>query len=106
MTGYFFKAMYQLCGQPIRQLFVADDLERKALLNNLDGCPKIDLTLVDLQWLQVLSEGWASPLAGFMRERQYLQCLHFGQTFDLKKKSGEDSNRFLQRKFDLILKIV
>lgn len=36
--------------------------------------------------LQVLSEGWATPLYGFMRERQYLQSLHFGQLLDLKKK--------------------
>ena len=33
---------------------------------------------LDLQWIQVLSEGWATPLAGFMRETEYLQCLHFG----------------------------
>jgi len=26
---------------------------------------------------QVLSEGWASPLKGFMREDEYLQSLHF-----------------------------
>jgi len=26
----------------------------------------------------VLSEGWATPLSGFMRETEYLQCLHFG----------------------------
>ena len=31
----------------------------------------------DMQWVQVLSEGWASPLRGFMREDEYLQCLHF-----------------------------
>ena len=31
----------------------------------------------DLEWVQVLSEGWASPLRGFMREDEYLQCLHF-----------------------------
>jgi len=36
--------------------------------------------------LQVLSEGWATPLYGFMRERQYLQSLHFGQLLDLQKK--------------------
>lgn len=35
--------------------------------------PRIDMTTIDLQWLQVLSEGWASPLSGFMREDQYLQ---------------------------------
>ena len=33
---------------------------------------------IDLQWMQVLSEGWATPLSGFMRETEYLQCLHFG----------------------------
>lgn len=32
--------------------------------------------------LQVLSEGWATPLTGFMREREYLQCLHFSALLD------------------------
>jgi len=32
----------------------------------------------------VLAEGWATPLDGFMRERQYLQALHFGQLLDTK----------------------
>lgn len=35
--------------------------------------------------LQVLAEGWATPLSGFMRERQYLQCLHYGQLLDLQR---------------------
>jgi hypothetical protein len=26
---------------------------------------------------KVLSEGWATPLSGFMRERQFLECMHF-----------------------------
>jgi len=39
--------------------------------------PSIAINKVDLQWVQVLSEGWASPLKGFMREREYLQVLHF-----------------------------
>ena len=33
---------------------------------------------IELQWVQVLSEGWAHPLTGFMREDEYLQTLHFG----------------------------
>lgn len=37
----------------------------------------------------MLAEGWATPLSGFMRERQYLQCLHFGQILDLKEKCNE-----------------
>lgn len=31
--------------------------------------------------LQVLSEGWASPLKGFMREDEFLQTLHFNCIF-------------------------
>lgn len=38
-----------------------------------------------------MAEGWASPLSGFMRERQYLQCLHSGQILDLKR-GFPDSN--------------
>ncbi|KAF1739899.1 hypothetical protein MXB_2500 [Myxobolus squamalis] len=40
----------------------------------------VDITTVnrvDLQWVQVLAEGWAHPLKGFMNETQYLQSLHF-----------------------------
>jgi 3'-phosphoadenosine 5'-phosphosulfate synthase len=32
---------------------------------------------VDVNWLQVVAEGWASPLRGFMREGVLLQTLHF-----------------------------
>ncbi|KAF9810838.1 hypothetical protein SFRURICE_015260, partial [Spodoptera frugiperda] len=38
--------------------------------------PNIELNTLDLQWVQVLSEGWAYPLKGFMREHEYLQALH------------------------------
>lgn len=44
--------------------------------------PKLALTKLDTQWLQVLSEGWATPLGGFMREREFLQCQHFGCLLD------------------------
>uniref|UniRef100_A0A671S4S7 Bifunctional 3'-phosphoadenosine 5'-phosphosulfate synthase 1 n=1 Tax=Sinocyclocheilus anshuiensis TaxID=1608454 RepID=A0A671S4S7_9TELE len=37
----------------------------------------VEITKVDMQWVQVLAEGWATPLNGFMREGEYLQCLHF-----------------------------
>ena len=30
----------------------------------------------------MLSEGWATPLTGFMREREFLQCQHFGTLLD------------------------
>lgn len=77
------RAMQQLCGPPVRELVVpAQEVASKMqLAGNL---PRVDITEVDLQWLQILSEGWATPLYGFMRERQYLQCLHHGQLLDLK----------------------
>ena len=30
----------------------------------------------------MLSEGWASPLTGFMREKELLQCMHFATLLD------------------------
>lgn len=51
--------------------------------------PTLEIGTIDLQWLQVLSEGWATPLKGFMREKEYLQCLNFGCLF----KEGETINQ-------------
>eukprot|EP01050_Picozoa_sp_SAG11_P016417 SAG11_NODE_2240_length_3647_cov_1.852311_1_plen_860_part_00 len=31
----------------------------------------------EVQWLQVLAEGWATPLTGFMRHAEFLASLHF-----------------------------
>eukprot|EP00184_Porphyridium_aerugineum_P001215 CAMPEP_0184696418 /NCGR_PEP_ID=MMETSP0313-20130426/3718_1 /TAXON_ID=2792 /ORGANISM="Porphyridium aerugineum, Strain SAG 1380-2" /LENGTH=411 /DNA_ID=CAMNT_0027155045 /DNA_START=329 /DNA_END=1564 /DNA_ORIENTATION=- len=42
-----------------------------------ESLPSITLDEVDLQWVHVLSEGWAAPLKGFMREDEYLQTIHF-----------------------------
>ncbi|GKU85865.1 hypothetical protein SLEP1_g478 [Rubroshorea leprosula] len=39
--------------------------------------PRIRLKKIDVQWVHVLSEGWASPLRGFMKESEFLQTLHF-----------------------------
>ncbi|CAD5227393.1 unnamed protein product [Bursaphelenchus xylophilus] len=71
---------------PVKELFVKSEEEKTALVEASKDAPELELELVDLQWLQVLAEGWATPLTGFMRERQYLQALHFDQLFDLSKK--------------------
>ena len=42
----------------------------------------VEVTKLDLEWLQVLGEGWATPLTGFMREREFLQCQHFNCLLD------------------------
>lgn len=60
----------------IRELFlpitrIEDAKVEAKTLNN------IVLTKIDVQWLQILAEGWAAPLTGFMREEEYLQTQHF-----------------------------
>jgi len=39
--------------------------------------PKVPLTDYDINWLQVIGEGWAAPLKGFMREGALVQQLWF-----------------------------
>merc|ERR1711962_1365451 len=55
---------------------VTEDKKEK-WIEEAKALPSIKISKVDLQWVQVLAEGWASPLKGFMREREYLQTLHF-----------------------------
>ena len=38
---------------------------------------KARLTDIDVNWLHVISEGWAAPIKGFLREGPLLQALHF-----------------------------
>jgi len=64
-----------------KELFVPQQVQESAK-KEAETLPVLDISEVDLQWVQVLAEGWATPLTGFMRERQYLQCLHFGCLFD------------------------
>ncbi|XP_067100474.1 bifunctional 3'-phosphoadenosine 5'-phosphosulfate synthase 2b [Osmerus mordax] len=51
-------------------------------LSDASTLPTLSITKLDLQWVQVLAEGWASPLKGFMRERELLQVLHFNNLLD------------------------
>ncbi|KRX61829.1 Bifunctional 3'-phosphoadenosine 5'-phosphosulfate synthase 2 [Trichinella sp. T9] len=74
------EALMRLGGK-VRELFV-DESERLRLEASLSQMPKLSLEKIDLQWLQVLSEGWATPLSGFMTETQYLQTLHFNQLIE------------------------
>lgn len=56
---------------------VVPESECASKLLEAGSLPNIKLTKIDLEWVHVISEGWASPLRGFMREDQYLQTLHF-----------------------------
>lgn len=61
----------------VKELFVCPE-HLPLVLEEAAGLPALDITDLDLQWVQVLSEGWATPLTGFMRESEYLQSQHFG----------------------------
>ncbi|CAL8368261.1 unnamed protein product [Gadus morhua 'NCC'] len=67
--------------EEVNDLFVPEN-KRSLAVADAAILPTISITKLDLEWVQVLSEGWASPLKGFMREREFLQVLHFGTLLD------------------------
>eukprot|EP00092_Neocalanus_flemingeri_P043944 GFUD01048587.1.p1 GENE.GFUD01048587.1~~GFUD01048587.1.p1 ORF type:complete len:614 (+),score=211.76 GFUD01048587.1:249-2090(+) len=67
--------------EKVIDLTVPEESLEKAVAEAED-LPAVEITKLDLQWLQVLGEGWASPLTGFMREREFLQCQHFNCLLD------------------------
>jgi len=60
----------------IEELFVPADAVAAAVAE-AETLPKLPIDQLTMQWLQVLAEGWAAPLRGFMTEKQFLQTLHF-----------------------------
>jgi 3'-phosphoadenosine 5'-phosphosulfate synthase len=58
-------------------------------LEKAKALPKLTLNKLDMEWVQVLAEGWASPLTGFMTEEEYLSTIHFGYI----EKNGRKSNQ-------------
>ncbi|XP_050364034.1 ATP sulfurylase 2 [Argentina anserina] len=71
---------------------VVPESERGAKAAEAEALPKVKLTQIDLEWVHVISEGWSSPLRGFMREEEYLQSLHFNS---LRMKDGSVVNMSL-----------
>lgn len=71
---------------------VVPEIQRAATVSEAETMPKVRLTKIDLEWVHVISEGWASPLKGFMREDEYLQSLHFNC---LRMKDGSVVNMSL-----------
>lgn len=63
-------------GDEIIDLHVTAD-KLAAKVKEAETLPKALLTDIDLNWLQVIGEGWAAPLKGFMREGTLLQTMHF-----------------------------
>lgn len=65
----------------VKELFVPEN-RVAAAREEAAALSSLEIGVVDLQWLQVLAEGWATPLSGFMREDQFLQSLHFNNLLD------------------------
>lgn len=63
-------------GGEIVDLHVPENL-KAARKEEAKTLPKVLITDIDLNWLQTIGEGWASPLKGFMREGTLLETLHF-----------------------------
>lgn len=93
----------QYCGTMIKSSLIEPDGgalvdlvvpegERGAKITLAESLPKVQLTRIDLEWVHVVGEGWASPLKGFMREDEYLQSLHFNS---LRVKDGSVVNMSL-----------
>lgn len=71
---------------------VVPESKRAAKIAEAEALPKVKLSKIDVEWVHVVSEGWASPLKGFMREDEYLQSLHFNC---LRMKDGSLVNMSL-----------
>ena len=70
-------ALIEPDGGKLVELVVRDNSERDLKKGEALSLPRIKLSRIDLEWVHVLSEGWATPLRGFMREAEFLQTLHF-----------------------------
>ncbi|KAM9412243.1 bifunctional 3'-phosphoadenosine 5'-phosphosulfate synthase 2-like [Salvelinus alpinus] len=67
--------------EEVNELFVPEN-KLDLALSDAKTLPTVSITKLDLQWVQVLAEGWASPLKGFWREREFLQVLHINTLLD------------------------
>ena len=63
-------------GDVVIDLHVPDELKAERM-REAETLPKVLITDIELNWLQTIGEGWASPLRGFMREGTLLETLHF-----------------------------
>ncbi|KAH8873645.1 Bifunctional 3'-phosphoadenosine 5'-phosphosulfate synthase 1 [Schistosoma japonicum] len=74
-----YNAVNPFGGPMPKELYVTNIEEVQNLKDECQSLPHLNITELDLQWIQTLAEGWATPLNGFMRENEYLQVLYFGQ---------------------------
>jgi len=58
-------------------LVAAKELYNAGAAAEAKGLEAVTINQEALEWVQILAEGWAAPLEGFMSEKQYLTCLHY-----------------------------
>ena len=51
--------------------------QKRDLIEASTILPRIEIDKISVQWAQTVAEGWATPLEGFMRESEFLECIHF-----------------------------
>ncbi|KAL0108252.1 hypothetical protein PUN28_015062 [Cardiocondyla obscurior] len=72
----------------IKELFIPESRLASAKME-AETLQSVEISELDVQWVQVLAEGWASPLKGFMREHQYLQAQHLRCLFEDAKEVNQ-----------------
>ena len=73
------------------ELIVTDATKLAALHAEAATLPKALIGDIEINWLQVIGEGWAAPLKGFLREGPLMQVLHFNSLMvDPYNRTGAD----------------
>ncbi|KAJ8349190.1 hypothetical protein AAFF_G00183410 [Aldrovandia affinis] len=67
--------------EEVNELFVSENKLNRAIAD-AKTLPTLSITKLDLQWVQVLAEGWATPSKGFMRERSTCKSSTLGTLLD------------------------
>jgi 3'-phosphoadenosine 5'-phosphosulfate synthase len=71
------------------ELIITDSYKQNELLKEAEVLPKALVGDIEVNWLQVIGEGWAAPLRGFMREGPLMQVLHFNSILmDVYNRTG------------------
>ena len=64
----------------VSELMVAPE-KKEEFLKEAAELPSVEINKLDLQWVQVLGEGWASPLKGINRNTLEINIHCFAKVF-------------------------
>ena len=63
--GFFQGIIPSSANDKVSELFVKPE-EKDVAAAEAESLPSLDISSLDMEWLQVLSEGWASPMKGYV----------------------------------------